>query len=159
VTAQFTGFLVENAANVYPYISSTAQLALEISDLAPIYVVSPTYYSFVSASTWADLDATVQAMDAKVDQTNIGFISSTPATTYADFGNETYAQLLAYYGIYSNILVLGQFLVAADLTPYITQAQTQQTNAESSLATAQASLSSILTENSPRLDDFMIMGA
>ena len=98
-------------------------------------------------------------MDAKVDQTNLGFISSTPATTYADFGNETYAQILSYYGVYSNILVYGQLLVAADLTPYVTQAQTQQTNAEASLLSAQVSLDSILTENAGRLDDFTIMGA
>jgi len=48
---------------------------LDISDLAPAYVVSPTYYSFASASDWATLNSTVQAMDAKVDQTNLGFIS------------------------------------------------------------------------------------
>jgi hypothetical protein len=175
-TFYIDGVLIETGSTLLPYFdgsstygswsgtsgNSTSKITrnlLDISDLAPAYVVSPTYYSFASASDWATLDATVQAMDAKVDQTNVGFISSTPIATYADLGNETYAQILGYYGIYSNILVLGQLLVAADLTPYVTQAQTQQLSAESSLSSAQVSLDSILTENAARLDDFTIMGA
>lgn len=175
-TFYIDGVLIETGSSLLPYFdgsstygswtgttsASTSKITrnlLDISDLAPAYVVSPTYYSFASASDWATLDATVQAMDAKVDQTNVGFISSTPIATYADLGNETYAQILGYYGTYANILVLGQLLVAADLTPYVTQAQTQQLNAEASLSSAQVDLASILTENAARLDDFTIMGA
>ena len=170
------GVLIETGSTLLPYFdgssafgswtstsgNSTSKITrnlLDISDLAPAFTVTPTYYSFASSSDWATLTATVQAMDLKVDQTNLGFISSTPAATYADLANKTYAQVLGYYGIYSNILVIGNLLVAADITPYVAQAQTQQTNAEASLLSAQVSLDSILTENAARLDDFMIMGA
>jgi len=110
-------------------ISLTGGSPVEMADIAPPYVVSPTYYSFVSSTDWAILDATVQDMDTKVDQANLRFIGP-----------------------------LG-FIYSTDLPPYVTQAQTQQTNAESSLTSAQVDLASIISENASRLDDFMIMGA
>lgn len=132
-----------------------------MANVAPTYIVSPTYYSFVSASTWADLDAIVQDMDTKVVQSLGGFASTVPYTTYAQIASNyaTYSAVSTYYSTYASILTVGPIIYASSLTPYVSQAQTQQTNAESSLASAQVSLSTVLTENDSHFDDFMIVGA
>lgn len=163
LSSVFTYFVEESFTGGRSYSVSLVESnpTTTMPAIAPSYVISPIYYSFVSQSSWVDLDALVQDMDAKVDQTAQGFLTPVPYTTYATLtaAFATYAAIASHYSTYASIAIYGPNIFAAGLTSYITSAQTQQANAEASLADTQVSLSTVLTENDSHIDDFMIVGA
>lgn len=104
--------------------------SVDISDVAPTYVINPIYNSYVSLAPWLVLDAVVQDMDSKVNQTLGAFIP-----------------------------ISGPLIYPADITAYAVLAEAQQSAAEASLADAELSLADIVAESSLRLHDFSIIGA
>lgn len=129
---------------------------LDMTDLAPTGTF-PEYFSYVSASTWTVLDADVQTLDLAVDQTNGGFNYFNPA--YEQVKTKTYSYINSTFADYAALTAGPLVISAADLDDFVSQAQTQETAALASQASAEAQLASVTSAEAERLDLFFTVGA
>lgn len=126
-----------------------------IADLAPTGTFTQ-FYPLVSSYDWTTLTNAVNAMDAKVDQTNTRFIYPNPP--YEIVALRTYDEVATYAATYAD-LAASIWIVASDLNGYVSPMQTQATNAAASSAAATASLSSVISADAETLNDFIYVGA
>lgn len=82
----------------------------DISELAPAGTFPP-FFAFAANSAWIVLDASVQTMDTKIDQSRTAFLKATP--TYDWLYYRTYAEV-ASFGTYADV-VNNIFFYADDL--------------------------------------------
>jgi hypothetical protein len=159
----FDGFTTNIGGN--PYWLGTPNLSASVfpefgglinyATISPTFTITPTYTTFPNVNEWATLDSTVQTMDSYIDQPNTQFAILNPP--YQTLPLKTYSYLAANY-TYATLKSGPFVIVNADLVPYIAIAQSYQSAAEASNASAQLSLSQIVTDDKVSLHPFFVTG-
>lgn len=163
VKSFFDGFTTNIGGN--PYWLGTPNLSASVfpefgglinyATISPAFTISPTYTTFVNFNQWDTLNSTVQTLDGYIDQTNLQF--NIPNPVYEDFNFKLYSHLAANY-TYATLKSGPFILTNADIAPFIAIAQSNQSAAEASNASAQVSLSQIDTEEKVSLHPFFVTG-
>lgn len=109
---------------------------LDLADISPTPTLSENFVQLVDQTTWSALEDDIDTLDGLINQTTDRILAS-GKYWYIDAQFATYTALDAAYATYTALTAGTYELEGSDITQFVTDAETAESNAEASKNTAQ----------------------
>jgi len=110
--------------------------SLDLADISPTPTLSENFVQLVDETTWESLEADIDTLDTNINQTTDKILAS-GKYWYIDAQFDTYTALDTAYATYTALTAGTYELDGGDITQFVTDAETAESNAEASKNTAQ----------------------
>jgi len=110
--------------------------SLDLADLSPTPTLSTNYVQLVDETTWSSLETNIDTLDGLINQTTDRILAS-GKYWYIDAQFATYTALDTAYATYTALTAGTYELEGSDISQFVTDAQSAESNAEASKNTAQ----------------------
>lgn len=110
--------------------------SLDLADISPTPTLSENFVQLVDQTTWSALENNIDTLDGLINQTTDRILAS-GKYWYIDAQFATYTALDAAYATYTALTAGTYELEGSDITQFVTDAETAESNAEASKNTAQ----------------------
>ena len=110
--------------------------SLDLADLSPTPTLSTNYVQLVDQTTWSSLESNIDTLDGLINQTTDRILAS-GKYWYIDAQFATYTALDTAYATYTALTAGTYELEGSDISQFVTDAQSAESNALASKNTAQ----------------------
>ena len=110
--------------------------SLDLADLSPTPTLATNYVQLVDQTTWSNLETNIDTLDGLINQTTDRILAS-GKYWYIDAQFATYTALDTAYATYTALTAGTYELEGSDISQFVTDAQSAESNAEASKNTAQ----------------------
>ena len=110
--------------------------SLDLADLSPTPTLSTNYVQLVDETTWSSLETNIDTLDSLINQTTDRILAS-GKYWYIDAQFATYTALDTAYATYTALTAGTYELEGSDISQFVTDAQSAESNALASKNTAQ----------------------
>jgi hypothetical protein len=110
--------------------------SLDLADISPTPTLSENFVQLVDETTWSGLESDIDTLDGLINQTTDRILAS-GKYWYIDAQFASYTALDAAYATYTALAAGTYELEGSDITQFVTDAETAESNAEASKNTAQ----------------------
>lgn len=110
--------------------------SLDLADISPTPTLSTNYVQLVDQTTWSSLETNIDTLDGLINQTTDRILAS-GKYWYIDAQFATYTALDTAYATYTALTAGTYELEGSDISQFVTDAQSAESNAEASKNTAQ----------------------
>ena len=110
--------------------------SLDLADLSPTPTLSTNYVQLVDETTWSSLETNIDTLDGLINQTTDRILAS-GKYWYIDAQFATYTALDTAYATYTALTAGTYELEGSDISQFVTDAQSAESNALASKNTAQ----------------------
>jgi len=110
--------------------------SLDLADLSPTPTLSTNYVQLVDQTTWSSLETNIDTLDSSINQTTDRILAS-GKYWYIDAQFATYTALDTAYATYTALTAGIYELEGSDISQFVTDAQSAESNALASKNTAQ----------------------
>ena len=110
--------------------------SLDLADLSPSPTLSTNYVQLIDQTTWSSLENNIDTLDGLINQTTDRILAS-GKYWYIDAQFATYTALDTAYATYTALTAGTYELEGSDISQFVTDAQSAESNAEASKNTAQ----------------------
>jgi len=110
--------------------------SLDLADLSPTPTLSTSYVQLVDETTWSSLETNIDTLDGLINQTTDRILAS-GKYWYIDAQFATYTALDTAYATYTALTAGTYELEGSDISQFVTDAQSAESNALASKNTAQ----------------------
>lgn len=110
--------------------------SLDLADLSPTPTLSTNYVQLIDQTTWSSLETNIDTLDGLINQTTDRILAS-GKYWYIDAQFATYTALDTAYATYTALTAGTYELEGSDISQFVTDAQSAESNALASKNTAQ----------------------
>ena len=118
--------------------------SLDLADISPLPTIETAYVQLIDETTWTTLEVLIDALDTQIDQPTASIIASGKywyiPSTYA-----TYTALDTAFATYTALTASNYYLQGADISTFVTTAQSSASAATASASTATTNASATIS--------------